>query len=130
MRTAVRRTLATAAAVALGGAATMVGPQPASAGTPDCPRYNICLYLERNYEGDRMDYHESDMYECLYGYVPQGLASSVHNNTRFAFRLWDSNAGLNWAVVGTAAPYKAYGSFGAGDNRVSIIASPGCTPFD
>lgn len=129
MRKRTRPGLPALAAVAVSGVTTLAGAEPARADHVYCPANYVCLYDNINFNhagGNIVEViHVSSLYDCKQVELDQdGWVSSVYNNTKFAFRLYDTNP---FYLIGTAAPFKGYGYLGArGNDALDLIVSPGC----
>ena len=128
MRLGTRPGLAALAVIAMSGVTTLAGAEPAQADHVYCPNNYVCLYdnINFNHAGGSIveTIHVSALYDCKPYEVDDNWVSSVYNNTKFAFRLYDTNP---LYLIGTAAPYKGYGYLGSrGNDRLDLVISPGC----
>lgn len=125
MRKTLRRGLAIAATavVTLTGSLTMGAPASAAA---VCPDNHICFYQDTGWRGAQLAIPDHWLYDCGIVGITDRWASSVRNNTRYAFELWDLSASPDY-LVGTAAAERAYRDFGnRGNDAIDTLASPPC----
>ena len=120
---------AVAVGVMVVGASVVGGGTAAAATDLDCPDNYVCAYEDTNWNrpdgvGYWNKWHVSELYDCKSVHTGDGWVSSVVNNTKFAFDLWDTLPPPT-LHLGRMAPFKKYGALRLNDGLDRIL-SPGC----
>jgi hypothetical protein len=112
--------------VVIGGSLVVAGP---AAAVPGCEPGFICFYDQTNYVSKiALKYETHDFINCTAQLLPSGdrnRVASVFNNSFAHLELWDIDSHPS-SLLGTALKGKAYGSLGAGNDRLDWIIGVGC----
>lgn len=124
---------ATLVSLAVLAASLTIGTTPPAAAdvTPqayECKDGHVCLYLDTNGRNRLYEIPASSFFDCTWVIVRDHEISSINNRTKYAIELWDYVGSPDGRyLVGTAAPFSAYGYFGIrGNDVLDTMASPPC----